>query len=160
MKKINVWKAYPWGKLDTFLLIMKLTFILTLLFVFNVQANTYSQGTKLNISVQQATLKELFDEIKSQSDYKFLYNNDLVNDNLRIDVNTKAGSVEDVLTEALSRSNLSFKVVGSQILIYPASPAEKPGVQTQKNVVKGVITDPSGQPLPGATVTIEGSTKG
>ncbi|MEN6454310.1 MAG: TonB-dependent receptor [Prolixibacteraceae bacterium] len=160
MKKNNVWKDYPWGKPYTFLLIMKLTFILTLLFVFNVRANTYSQGAKLNISVQQATLRELFDQIKSQSDYKFLYNNDLVNDELRINVNTKKGSVEDVLTEALKQSNLSFKVVGKQILIYPLAEKENPGIQAQKNLVRGVVTDPSGAPLPGATVTISGSTRG
>ncbi len=160
MKKNNMRKVYLWGKPCKLLLIMKLTFILTLLLIFNARANTYSQGTKMDINVQQATLRELFEQIKSKSDYKFIYNNDLVNDDLKIDVKIKGGSIEEILTEPLRRSNLSFRVIGKQILVYPAAEKGNPGVQPQKNMIKGVISDPSGAPLPGATVTIDGTTRG
>ncbi|MGV8091102.1 MAG: TonB-dependent receptor [Mangrovibacterium sp.] len=139
---------------------MKLTLVLTMLFLLNANANTYSQGAKLDISIKQATLKELFEQIKSKSDYKFLYNNDMVNDELRIDVNIRGGSIEEILTEPLKRSNLTFKVIDKQIIVYSAAATEKPGNQPQKNMIKGVITDPAGQPLPGATITISGTTRG
>jgi len=160
MKKKDVWRVYPLGKPWKLLLIMKLTFVLTMLFLLNVNANTYSQGAKLDINIQQATLKELFEQIKSKSDYKFLYNNDLVNDDLKIDVNIKGGTIEEILTEPLRRSNLSFKVIDKQIIVFPESTSKEPVIQLQKNMIKGVITDPAGQPLPGATVTISGTTRG
>lgn len=160
MKKNNVWKVYPLGTPYKFLLIMKLTLILTLLFILNVRANTYSQGAKLDINIQQATLKELFEQVKSQSDYKFLYNNDLVNDDLKIDVKIKGGSIEDILTEPLKKSNLSFKVIGKQVIVYPAEAYPDPGIQPRTNIIQGIISDPAGSPLPGATITIEGTTRG
>jgi TonB-linked SusC/RagA family outer membrane protein len=139
---------------------MKLTLVLTMLFLLNANANTYSQGAKLDISIKQATLKELFEQIKSKSGYKFLYNNDLVNDELRIDVNIKRGSIEEILTEPLKQSNLTFKVIDKQIIVYPAAAIEEPGVQPRANMIKGVVSDSSGAPLPGATVTIVGTTRG
>ncbi len=158
MKKYYVWKAYLRGRQGKLLLIMKLTLVFTMLFILNGHANTYSQGLKLDINIRQASLKELFEQIKSQSDYRFLYNNDQVNDDLKIDVNVKNGSIEDILAEALRRSNLLFKVIDNQIIIYPAT--EKPEDQSPKNIVKGKVTDSEGKPLPGVTITIVGTTRG
>ncbi len=158
MKKKGVKNVYLRGKRWKLLLIMKLTFVLTMLFLLNATANIYSQGAKLDISIRQATLRELFEQIKSKSDYKFLYNNDMVNDELRIDVNIKNGSIEDILSEPLRRSSLAFKVIDNQIIVYPVT--ENPGDQPQKNMIKGVMTDPAGHPLPGATVIILGTTRG
>ena len=158
MKKNYLWKVYPLGKLSKLLLIMKLTLILTILSVLNIRASTYSQGTRLDINIRQATLKELFEQIKAQSDYRFLYNNDLVNDDKKIDVNVNDGTIQEILTEPLSKSNLTFKVVDKQIIVYPVD--ERPTVQPQRNIIKGIISDDTGQPLPGATVIIKGTTRG
>lgn len=160
MKKNDVRRVYLLGKPWKLLLIMKLMIVLTMLFLLNATANTYSQGAKLDVSIQQATLKELFEQIKSQSDYKFLYNNDLVNDDLKIDVKIKGGSIEEILAESLKRSNLSFKVIGKQVIVYPAEAYPDPGIQPRANIIKGVISDPAGAPLPGATITIDGTTRG
>jgi TonB-linked SusC/RagA family outer membrane protein len=160
MKKNDVWRVYLLDKPGKLLLIMKLTLLLTILFILNVRADTYSQVTKLDINVRQATLKELFEQIKSQSDYRFLYNNDLVNDNQKIDVNIKDGTIEEILTNPLKASNLSFKVINKQVMIYPAVRNEEPGIQPRSKTIKGIISEPSGAPLPGATVTISGTPRG
>lgn len=158
MKKNNVWKVYPMGKLDKLLLIMRLTLAFTLFFVINLSATTFSQGIKMDINIRQATLKELFEQIKSQSDYRFLYNNDLVNDDQVIDVHVKNGTIEEILTNPLKKSNLSFKVIDDLVMIFPET--GKPETQPQKKTITGKITDEGDHPLPGATVTIEGTTRG
>jgi TonB-linked SusC/RagA family outer membrane protein len=160
MKKNNMRKVYLWSEPCKFLLIMKLTCVLTLLLFLNASASTYSQGAKMDINIQQATLKELFEQIKLQSDYKFLYNNDLVDDDLRIDVKIKGGSIEEILAEPLRKSNLSFKVIGKQVIVYPAEAYPDMEIQPRANIIKGVISDTAGAPLPGATITIEGTTRG
>lgn len=158
MKKNDVWKVYHLGKLDKLLLIMRLTLVFTLFFVLTLRATTFSQGSKMDINIQQATLKQLFEQIKSQSDYRFLYNNDLVNDDQIIDVHVKNGTIEEILTVSLRKSNLAFKVIDNQIMIFPE--AEKPVAQPQKKVITGKIKDNADLPLPGATIIIEGTPRG
>ncbi|MFV0591880.1 MAG: TonB-dependent receptor [Draconibacterium sp.] len=138
---------------------MKLTFAFTFLLTFALNATTiYSQGIKVNSTIKQTTLKELFEQIKAQSDYRFLYNNDLVNDEQKVDVSIADGTIEEVLTNSLTKLNLSYRIYDKQIMVYPA-PQTKPD-EPQKHIVKGVVTDASGVPLPGVTVVIEGSTRG
>lgn len=159
MKKNNVWKAYHRCMPCKLLLTMKLTFAFTFLLTFALNATTiYSQGIKVNSTIKQTTLKELFEQIKAQSDYRFLYNNDLVNDEQKVDVSIADGTIEEVLTNSLTKLNLSYRIYDKQIMVYPA-PQTKPD-EPQKHIVKGVVTDASGVPLPGVTVVIEGSTRG
>lgn len=159
MKKINVWKVYHWSIPCKLLLTMKLTFAFTFLLTFALNATTiYSQGVKIHTDAEQTTLKDLFEQIKAQSDYRFLYNNDLVNDEQKVDINFEEGTIEEVLTSSLKKLNLSYRIFDKQIMVYPA-PLQQSKLQ-QKHVVKGVVTDASGAPLPGVTVVVVGSSRG
>lgn len=159
MKKINVWKVYHWSIPCKLLLTMKLTFAFTFLLTFALNATTiYSQGIKIHTDVEQTTLKDLFEQIKAQSDYRFLYNNDLVNDEQKVDINFEEGTIEEVLTSSLKKLNLSYRILDKQIMVYPA-PQQQSELQ-QKHIVKGVVSDASGAPLPGVTVVVVGSSRG
>jgi lipopolysaccharide export LptBFGC system permease protein LptF len=65
------------GRLYKPVLIMKLTLILLTATFLQVTAATYAQ--KVTIKVKQATLKEVFEEIRNQTNYDFLYNSDDIN---------------------------------------------------------------------------------
>lgn len=159
MKKINVWKVYHWSIPCKLLLTMKLTFAFTFFLTFALNATTiYSQEIKIDTDVEQTTLKDLFEQIKAQSEYRFLYNNDLVNDEQKVDINFKEGTIEEVLTSSLKKLNLSYRIFDKQIMVYPTPPQQKE--LQQKHIVKGVVTDASGAPLPGVTVVVVGSSRG
>ncbi|WP_204273570.1 TonB-dependent receptor [Draconibacterium mangrovi] len=138
---------------------MKLTFAFTFFLTFALNATTiYSQGIKIDTDVEQTTLKDLFEQIKAQSEYRFLYNNDLVNDEQKVDINFEEGTIEEVLTSSLKKLNLSYRIFDKQIMVYP-TPLQQKELQ-QKHVVKGIVTDASGAPLPGVTVVVVGSSRG
>ena len=60
MKKIRKWNSILYsGEIKSFLLLMKLTFILTLAATLNVSALVYSQNSKLNLSVEGQTLRDV-----------------------------------------------------------------------------------------------------
>ncbi len=158
MKKNRVWKVYPKGKPAKLLLIMRLTLAFTFFFVLNLSATTFSQGTKLDINVKQVTLKELFEQIKAQSRYRFVYNNDQVKDDQRINVSVKNASVQQVLEESLRNLNLDYTIDDKQIIIFPANPVKQPAKVVKK--IKGIVTDEKGQPIPGVSVFVEGTTNG
>jgi hypothetical protein len=59
---------------------------------------TYSQGARVTIDVEQATLSEVLDEMERQTKYLFFYNKKNVNANKRVKVKVKNTPVSEVLT--------------------------------------------------------------
>ena len=159
MKKISTWEFYIWKKPGKLLLIMKLTFLLSILFALNANAKVYSQRIKLDKDIEELTLKELFEEIKVQSNYRFFYNNDLVNDAQIVRIYKKDDTIDDMLSSALEKTDLVFRIIDNQIIIQPASKKDVNEI-FQKEPVKGKVTDLDGKPLPGVTITIVGTTRG
>ncbi len=61
-----------------FLLIMRTTLILLFAIVFSAMAESgHSQNARVTINKKNATLKEVLNEIESQTDYLFIYNNEV-----------------------------------------------------------------------------------
>ena len=91
-----------------FLLIMRTTIILLFTCVFISVAETgLSQNAKVTLNKNNVNLKEVLNEIESQTDYLFIYNNE-VNTNKTVSVKTKNGAVRKVLTHVLKDSNIDF----------------------------------------------------
>jgi len=161
--KDKEWMVYHIKELGRLLQKIKLILVFIFFFVLNLSAsNAFSQDAKLNIKVRQITLKALFKQIEAQSGYSFMYNNDLVNDNQRVDVNVSNASLEDVLKEPLNKYNLTFKIVDHQIVIYPKTQQPGPSKSDPKRriTVRGVVKDLTGSTIPGTTVTVLGTTRG
>lgn len=141
-----------------YLLKMSLSLLLVTLLAINVSAEDYSKSKSYSFNIREVTLKELFETIKTQSDYRILYNNELVDDNQRVSLSVSDALIEEVLDKALGNLNLTYKIVDNSIIIQPKT--VRPPTQQSGNVVKGKVTDEQGRPLPGATITIEGTTRG
>lgn len=137
---------------------MRLTLIFTILLMLNTSAKSWSQGNSFSISASNITLKELFNTIKSQSDYRFMYNNELVDENQKTSISVNEASIEEVLTRSLQELNLEYDIIDKKIIISPT--LKNHSVLQQQNEVKGKVTDNEGEPLPGVTITIVGTTRG
>ncbi len=132
--------------------------MLTVLLVINVAAKSYSQAGSFNINAKQITLKALFETIKSQSDYRFMYNNDLVDDKQTVSISVTEASIEEVLSTSFRGKKLEYNIIGEKIIIKPAE--EQKPAQQQDNEIKGRVTDEEGEPLPGVTITVLGTSRG
>ena len=55
------------------LMVMKLTTFFFLISIMSVAARGYSQHARLNLSLQNASIQELFEEIEKQSEFNFFY---------------------------------------------------------------------------------------
>jgi TonB-linked SusC/RagA family outer membrane protein len=140
------------------LLIMRLTLLLCLLGVMGVQASIYSQNTKLNLSYKNTSIKNVLNDIKSQSKYEFFYNNDDFDTNVKVDIEVKNGTVEEVLNKIISPAHLQYRVIDNIVII--SSAKKEAGNAMQQQSVKGRVTDEQGKPVPGVTITILGTTRG
>lgn len=140
--------TYP-GKLK------KLLFILIFLTVGALQAA--QNGELFNLSKGSFTVAEVLNKIESESAYRFVYK---IND-VRLDrvVNLPDGklSLSDLLQRIFSTSTTSFTLEGEQVIL---SKKDTVGQSQQVLTISGTVTDEEGVPLPGVTVTIEGTSRG
>lgn len=148
-----------WRKLSKLVLIMKFTTLLMLLFAVQLSANVYSQQTRLKVDFNQATLKEVIEKIETQTNLTFFYSSDVLNINQTVTLTSKSMSLEDVLLLISSQTGLSLTVDQDHILVKKEEAGKSMMVQ-QVGKVTGQVTDASGEPLPGVTIVIEGTTKG
>jgi TonB-dependent starch-binding outer membrane protein SusC len=156
MKKFRKWNSIPHpGEFKSFLLLMKLTFILTLAATLNVSALVFSQNSKLNLSVEKQTLRDVFKNIEKQSSYRFFFSDDLKALDKIVSISAQDANLESILSNVLKNSTATFKLMENNIVII------SPFSQAQQQKVTGTITDgTNGEPLVGVNITIEGSTMG
>ncbi len=137
------------------LLTMKF-FVLFFLLSVSVSATTYSQDTRLTLSMENVSLTEVFSTIRKNTSFTFIYNVDDVR-NLRVkSLNVKDATVQQVLDEALQGMGFIYRIEDNVIVIQPQEVKEE-----KKSVrVKGFVYDMAKQPMPGVTVKIVGVSLG
>ena len=109
------------------------------------------QAQNVSFNNERTTLKKAFEKIESVSNYKIAYNASKLNVNKQVLLNQKNKTVPQVMEELLKDTDYTFEVKGNQIIIV-AKKQEKQEKNTQKQKVKGVVTDQNGEFVIGASV--------
>ncbi len=136
------------------LLKMKLLGFIILISVLHVSAESYSQQTKLDLNYKNYSIKQVLSEIENQSQYKFLYPSDLIDVDKRIDVRIKDKDIIQIMEEVFKgESRIIFKVVEENLVVISSEEA-------QQKTVTGKVADKDGNPLPGVTIVVKGTTHG
>ena len=143
-------------------LILRLILLLALFLNLGAGATTLKKTNNIKLNLQQVTLKEVFESIRSQSDFSFVYNNDAINDQQKVAAVIADGTIESILDEVLKGSSVSYEITGNQVMIHKTKTESIRSVIQQDNtlMIRGKVTDAAGGPLPGASITIVGTTKG
>lgn len=168
MKKTLVKYSLRWRVLIKYVIIMGAIGGLLLNPVTQVFAETsqsYSQTTKINLTLQNATLEEIIWSMKEQTEFQFFYNSDDVSTVNGITVDLKNVTAEEVLKQTLQGSDLSFNIIHKTIIISKEEdskvrPSNLATHQTQERKVSGVVTDSNGAPIPGVSVVLKGTHQG
>ena len=142
-----------------FLLVMKLTLILIVISVFAIKASTYSQSTKLNLSMTNTTVEEAFKEIEARSEFYFFYQEEEIDLERKINLDLKNAKINQILDQILEGTGLKYKIVDRYIVINPDGSGFQNN-QLEPKDIKGKVTDSAGNPLPGVSIIIKGTTSG
>ena len=141
-----------------FLRNMRATLFVMILGIAQVFAvNTYSQSTRLNLNLKNASIKSILNQIENQSEFYFIYDATVVNVDRKISIESENKLIPDVLDEIFKDSGVIYKIKDRQIAL-SASISNFTGQQTK--TVTGKVSDTSGAPLPGVTVLVKGTTQG
>ena len=139
--------------------------ILLLLIGINVgfASEVYSQSTLLSLNVNKGTVKDVFAAIERQSEYVFFYYDNVLDINRRVNIKAENKTVEEILRHVFAGTDNSYVIKDRQIFISKNDKKDTvvPGVtQESKKVFRGKVMDDLGEPLPGATIVVVGSTRG
>ncbi len=151
--------------INHFLLIMRTTIFLLFTCVFCSMAElSYTQNARVTINKRNATIKEILNEIEKQTDYLFIYN-DEINANEKVSVKAKQETVSSVLNSMLKDKDIKYSMEGNHIILFVETVDESAEdtnalVVQQQRILTGKVTDQNGEALPGATVMVKGTTQG
>jgi TonB-dependent starch-binding outer membrane protein SusC len=144
-----------WGR------IMRLTLFLMVGFLLSASANSYSQNTRLNIKLKDGTVTELMKFVEKHSEFVFLYKNEDLDLEKKVNVELENATIQQVLDAGFKGQNVGWDVYDRQIILHRALAKRMPAENIlQQRTVTGTVTDQSGQPLPGVTVVVAGTTTG
>lgn len=115
-------------------------------------ANAQNQQ-RITLKMENSTLGKVMDAIENQSQYLFL--NDGVDVNLRVDVNVSNATIEATLGQLFAAKPVAWKIEGVNVYI-----SKKKDVPQGERTVSGVVKDASGIPLIGAAVLVKGTSNG
>lgn len=141
---------------------MRLTVFLLLVSAVSVFANkSYSQSKTLNLNMREASVKEVLNTIEEQSEFYFLYSENLIDVERKVDVTIENKKIEQTLNILFKDTDVDYSVRDRIIVLTTPELQDQASVAVQQQKsIKGKVTDTSGEPLPGVTVLVKGTTNG
>jgi TonB-linked SusC/RagA family outer membrane protein len=128
----------------------------------NAQRKTIDE-VKISIKMEDAPLSSFFRDIESKTDFTFTYNHDKLDLNQLININERRVSLYQVLRTIGGQVSLSFTQVNENIHVRIPDRGNGSVFIEDDDLpvdISGIVTDENGEPLPGATITVQGTTTG
>ena len=124
-------------------------------------ATQYSEQTRLTVSANNQTVKEILYMIEDQSNFRFIYESGKVDLDKRVTVNFKNQTVEAILDNLFGNAGIQYEITENNfILINPTGKNAKAtttkAVAQQQKRITGKVVDKNGEPIIGANVVVKG----
>src|SRR6185437_13960917 len=145
--------------------IMNVIAILLLVCCLQVSARVGSQGITLNL--KNAPLNKVFQEIRQQTGYTFMYTATILKEAKKVSINVKNSPLQQVLSICFETQPFTYKIINQTVVVQPKEkveintsdimsvPSSPPPIE-----IHGRVLDEKGNPLQNASVTIKGTNNG
>src|SRR4051794_3296976 len=137
-----------------FLLIMKCSVIILLFACLEVSANGFSQN-KITVNLPSIEMKKALAVIERKSDFRFLYNQALLAKLGKVSLVAQDEAVTSVLDRLFENTPISYQLLANNLVVLKNR--DKMVVETR---LTGKVTDATGAPVQGASVTVKGTSSG
>jgi len=140
--------------------VKKIWLVFMLLAVLPVYGYAQEQ-TRLNVAFDNLTVEEAVTQLKKQTGYEFVYQNNTLSNKGRVTIMMQNVSIKDVMDKIVANRGLEYTILNKVVAIRISDPV-KPTTPTkpQSYKVSGKVVDTDGNPLPGCAVLIKNTTKG
>jgi TonB-linked SusC/RagA family outer membrane protein len=157
--KIKFNEVFFFQRKELLINLMRLFIILfsTLTFAFTPKS-VFSQNTEIFINNDKTiSVDEVFEIIKNQTDYTFIYQSDLFKDTPKVFVKKGKIKIRELLTKSLADENISCEVSENGVILLKKRPRNN---LVQGHRVTGIVADENGEVLPGVNIIEKGSKNG
>jgi TonB-linked SusC/RagA family outer membrane protein len=140
---------------------MRISLVLLFGVVLQLSAeNSYAQRTRVPVSLTNATVEQVLEQIEKTSDYVFLYNDKTIQTNRIVSLKNSSQKISDILGEVFRGTNVAYRIVDNQIILSTKSSETQSMQQSNLITVTGSVKDATGEPLIGVNVKVVGSDAG
>lgn len=129
--------------------------LFTLLFFLNT-TTLKAQNIQISLHLNNAELETALNEIEKQTDYLFVYNNN-IDVKQKISINVEKIALKDILGQLFKGKNITYSTEGSNIILQLNI---KEATQQNRKTISGYVRDNNGEPLIGVSVVVKGTTMG
>lgn len=121
-----------------------------------------AMGQMIKIRTAKVCVRDAFDLLKQKTDVYFVYKEDIVGKDKTVSLDFKNATLQTVLDDLCAQAGLEYEILDNCVLIRKAAVKEAEVAQQagEQITVTGVVRDEAGQPLPGATLLIKGTSTG
>jgi hypothetical protein len=123
--------------------VMKIT--MALMFFLSMQVSAVAYAQKISLFETQASLKEIFKELRKQTGYDFLLNTEMLADAKPVTIYIRDASIEEVLNKCFEGQPLTYTINNKTIVVKRKAPL-------QRAEITGKVTDENGTGIPGARI--------
>ncbi|RAK41179.1 UNVERIFIED_ORG: TonB-linked SusC/RagA family outer membrane protein [Chitinophaga ginsengisegetis] len=145
--------------------VMKLTMLLLTAAFLHVTAGSFAQ--QITFSGKNVPLEKAFSVIREQTGYLVVYNADLLKNARKVTVDARNMQLEAFLELAFREQPLKYVIRNNTILVtgkprpqQSPNPGQAGFAAAQLALLKGTVVNEKGEPLPGVTILLKGSTRG
>lgn len=139
------------------LLIMRFTLLILITCILQVSASSYAQ--KISLSEKNAPLRKVFDQIRVQSGYDFLFTSTILKDAKRVSINVRDAEIDVVLQKIFEGQPLKYIIDEKTVLIRKKEKNFLDNLIAGLEAidVRGKILTETGNNLVGASITVKGT---
>ncbi|MBV4358917.1 SusC/RagA family TonB-linked outer membrane protein [Parasegetibacter sp. MAH-26] len=141
---------------------MKLKMTLVLLSTLFTLASIKAQN--ISLSLRDASLQTVFKEINRQTNFSFFCKDETLNRAGKVTIEVSNASLDDVMKRCLNGKNLNYSIEGKKIVIKQKDNPPKSNANeyesAQDRIIKGRVTNETGEAVPGVSVTVKGTIRG
>lgn len=133
-------------------------FFCTTAFSFS-STKVFTQNLKIVIDKDKVvTIDEVFDLLREQTDFTFIYQEDMFKNVPKIKLKKGTINANKLLNENLAEEGFNFELIGKNKIVITKVKVEARAQQQIK--VSGIIKDSNGAPIPGVNVVVKGTANG
>lgn len=124
------------------------------------QASAASYAQHISLNAEHASIKEIFNEIRKQTGYSFIFSSQSLKQSAPVRINVKNAPLQEVLDKCFAGQPLEYIINGKTIIVSEKQVAEEIVTSYQVIQITGKVTDDKGEPLPAVSVKLKGSSAG
>lgn len=146
-------------------IIMRMNIILLVMISTFLQVSATSYAQKITLTENNASIVDIFKEIQDQSGYDFIYSHRLINKAERINIHVKDATLLEVLEKCFEEQPFTYLIKDKTIVIKEKehSAQHKTSITSTTKPpidITGTVTDENGEPIPGVSITLKGTSLG